>query len=103
MKEEWQIKPMNEISALYKIITNHSLSPIAESLTHDHAVIIVYHFNTYGNLHPMQKYRQLKGLTQQQFADDLGCCLNSVKFWETGRREPSEEWRIKLSEIGVEV
>jgi len=56
-----------------------------------------------GNYMTLKEYRHDKGFTQQQLADSLGCSLQSIKYWETGRREPSEEWRIKLSEIGVEV
>jgi DNA-binding XRE family transcriptional regulator len=54
-------------------------------------------------VHPVQEYRKTKGFTQQQLADSLGCSLQSIKYWETGRREPSEEWKVKLKERGVEV
>ena len=51
----------------------------------------------------LKEYRHDKGFTQQQLADSLGCSLQSIKYWETGRREPSEEWIKKLRRRGIEV
>ena len=51
----------------------------------------------------IKDYRQKKGLTQKALADALGCSLQAVKFWETGRREPTEKFAKKLKRRGVEV
>ena len=51
----------------------------------------------------LKEYRHDKGLTQQKLADRLGCSLQSIKYWETGRRQPSEQWMKKLRKRGIEV
>lgn len=98
--EHWEIE--QELNPELYTINSSIVGNVATHLTREHAVTIVNLFNTY-NVHPIQKYRNLKGITQQQLADDLGCCLNSVKFWETGRREPCGKWKVELKKRGVEV
>jgi len=51
----------------------------------------------------IKDYRQKEGLTQKALAKKLGCSLQAVKFWETGRREPHEKWKVELKKRGVEV
>lgn len=51
----------------------------------------------------LKEYRHDKGLTQQKLADKLGCSLQAVKYWETGRRQPSAQWIKKLRKRGIEV
>ena len=38
----------------------------------------------------IRKYRKLKGLTQQQLADAAGLSVMSIRRYETGARDPSE-------------
>jgi len=51
----------------------------------------------------LKEYRKVKGFTQQKLADRLGCSLQAVKYWETGRRQPSAQWIKKLRKRGIEV
>lgn len=43
----------------------------------------------------IKEYRQAAGLTQQQFADLLEIPIDTVKNWDSGRRNP-KKWTEKL-------
>ena len=49
-----------------------------------------------------KQIRLALGLTQKELAERLGCSLQSVKFWETGRRSPKGKYlrKLKLMEQG---
>ena len=43
--------------------------------------------------------RQIKDITQQEFSDLLGVCRSTVANYELGRRSPSVEEIVKISEV----
>lgn len=49
--------------------------------------ILVFTQPTYGKL--IREFRQLLGLTQEEFAASLGVTFSTVNRWENGRSKPS--------------
>ena len=47
----------------------------------------------------LKALRLERGMTQQQVAEQIGVAKNAVSMWETGKRDPSFDKLIKLSDL----
>ena len=45
----------------------------------------------------IRKMREVRGLSVQQLADELGVTRHTIKVWESGKFPPSDRNRILLS------
>jgi transcriptional regulator with XRE-family HTH domain len=43
--------------------------------------------------------RRALGLTQMQLCAELGCTIDTVRRWETGRGNPNEEYQEALDRV----
>ena len=49
------------------------------------------------NVHPLKAFREWRGLTQQQLADEVGTAKNYISQIETGRSQPGGKLLHKLA------
>lgn len=47
----------------------------------------------------ISEYRKMKGLSQKEFAEELGISAGNLCEWEKGRIEPSISALVKMSEL----
>lgn len=45
----------------------------------------------------IQRRRRALQWTQKQLAEEVGCTIDAVQAWETGRRRPSTQFIVELS------
>lgn len=44
-------------------------------------------------------WREMRGLTQAELADEVGCSAATVGHWETGRSRLTDKWLPRLAEV----
>lgn len=47
----------------------------------------------------IRNYRQLRGMTQAQLAEELGCAASTIAMYETGKREPDFDQLEALADV----
>lgn len=60
------------------------------------------HVTRYDN-QSIRDLRHQLGLSQEQFAQELGVTLSTVSRWELGRSQPSRLALLRLHEISIRV
>lgn len=53
-------------------------------------------------MHPIKRYRMVKGLTQTELAKQVGVTPASVQFWETGSEPRPKAFRKLCEVLGVD-